>query len=270
MWLRAAVVGKERQKKKKKQRESFSVSKCVMLLSIFGLFWFLPTGCRVRWHRIKKSCCPYQPTKVRETFAFLHVLFRRDLALNITSKSLKWRQQLSVGDFTCSSFILERLAVSVCAPYKVVDARISFFFFLPKINGGGSVPVSSGKRMFPWKLPKTLAAEAREMRVLFLSLSLSISSEAALDFQATWWKCKLTVWWGTSNNHWHVLWQPGKLALFFFWKHSEASSTYGHILTVFWSIWWHRSAIQFASTVHLTKWPISVCIYKYTHCFKGS
>lgn len=174
MWLRAAVVGKERQKKKKKQRQSFSVSKCVVLLSIFGLFWFLRTGCRVRWHRIKKSCCPYQPTKVRETFAFLHVLFRRDLALNITSKSLKWRQQLSVGDFTCSSFILERLAVSVCAPYKVVDARISFFFFLPKINGGGSVPVSPGKRMFPWKLPKTLAAEEREMRVLFLSLSLSL------------------------------------------------------------------------------------------------
>lgn len=97
-----------------------------------------------------------------------------------------------------------------------------------------------------------------------------MSSEAALDFQATWWKRKLTVWWGTSNNHWHVLWQPGKLAPFFFWKHSEASSTYSRILTVFWSICWHRSAIQFASTVHLIKWPISVCIYEYTHCFKGS
>lgn len=44
---------------RKTEKKGFSVSKCIVLRSIFSLFWFLPTGCRVRWHRIKKSCCPY-------------------------------------------------------------------------------------------------------------------------------------------------------------------------------------------------------------------
>lgn len=39
---------------------------------------------------------------------------------------------------------------------------------------------------------------------------------------------------------------------------------------MFWSIWWHRSVMLFASTGHLIKWPISVCIYKYADCFEGS